>query len=58
MVPRHITRWLTCLICGKNRLLQNQDGFEAESWYIASGIQDLLSFQNDGRMLTFEKKHF
>ena len=35
-------------------LLQNQESFEAESWYVASRTQGLLSFLNDGRKLTFD----
>ena len=41
----------------KNLLLQNRESFEAESWYIASGTQVLLSFFFQmmviGRPLTF-----
>ena len=40
-------------IYGKNLLLQNQESFEAESWYIASGTR-LLSFPNDGRRFIFD----
>ena len=41
-------------IYGKNLLLQNQESFEAESWYIASGTQGLLSFPNDGCRFIFD----
>ena len=36
----------------KNLSLQIQGSLETESWYIASGIQGLLSFPNEGRRLT------
>ena len=38
----------------KYLLLQNQESFEAESWYIASGTQVLPICSNDGRMLIFD----
>ena len=38
----------------KNLLLQNQDSFEAESCYIASGTQGLPSLLNDDCRLTFD----
>ena len=44
------------LICGKTFktfLLQNQESFESESWYLAFGTQSLPSFLNDDGKLTF-----
>ena len=39
----------------KNLLLKNQESSEAESWYIASGTQCLLSlFKRDDCKLTFD----
>ena len=38
----------------KNLLLQNQESYEAESWYIASGTQGLPNCLNDYRRLTFD----
>ena len=38
----------------KNLLLQNQESFEAESWYIALLSQILLFVQVDDRRLTFD----
>ena len=37
----------------KKILLQNQGGFEAESWYKASGMQGLPTSNDDPRM-TFD----
>ena len=42
----------------KNFLLQNQESFEAESWYIASGMQGLPTSDDNPRMtLTFFLRH-
>ena len=38
----------------KNLLLSNQEGFEAESWYIASGTRGLSSLLKNGGRLTFD----
>ena len=38
----------------KNLLLQNQESFKAESWYIASRTQGLQSCSNDDPRLTFD----
>ena len=35
-------------------LLQNQESFEAESWYIALGTQALPSLLNNDHRLTFD----
>ena len=54
MVPRDWTRWppFPCMVKRlKNLLLQNQESFEADCWYITSGIQGL---PNDGCRLTFD----
>ena len=37
----------------KFHLLQHQDRFEAESWYIASGLKVYQFVSNDGRRLTY-----
>ena len=36
------------------RLLQNQESFEAESWYIAWGLKVYEVCLNDGRGMTFD----
>ena len=38
----------------KNFLLQIQESFEAESWYIASGMQDLHVYSNDDPRMIFD----
>ena len=58
MVLRHWTRWPPCpnmVKRLKNLLLESQESFEAESWYIASGTQGLQSLFKYWKSTKFSK---